>query len=392
MSVPTIVELINHEREFKVLCDGLLRFELGPFIQTYAGSGADGGIDADYIGTIDGRHGRWVFQYKFRSPQAGVRAQRAWLLRLYEAAKGEFDKAGVQGAVGYVLMTNVPMTAGSVAKLRQAWAARFGDAPFVVWDPSQLDPMLKGREHLARSWTGEPEARCREVLAAPLWAWLLEARQRTAAWHNWPLWPLDVAHTQEQVPDGTFRVGFTFRHGYAVEPSTRALDDVARDPQFPFASGTAYPRALEPLRKLRQAIDVLNRAVQRHVEDVELEIVERLPRMTAIEPVEAGQEVVTVLAFCVLESRWGFSTFAARSITESGLFMRGTSRIYDGPELAGAAVVVESMAQDGEHGNVPNDVVRARTAVAMLVEEWWRRLWYVVELGIDAPAEPDAEE
>lgn len=85
MSSAGTIETIEWERDFKVLCDGLLRFELGRLVQTFGSAGSDGGVDAEFCGEIDGESGRWVFQYKFRSPREALSKRRAWLIQRYIA-------------------------------------------------------------------------------------------------------------------------------------------------------------------------------------------------------------------------------------------------------------------------------------------------------------------
>ena len=97
-----IVEHISHERDFKVLCDGLLRFEVGTLVQTYGALGSDKGIDAEFNGEFAGIRGRWVFQYKFLSPHEAPARRRRRLKEIYcpkDPKAGEFLREGVADAM-----------------------------------------------------------------------------------------------------------------------------------------------------------------------------------------------------------------------------------------------------------------------------------------------------
>jgi len=378
-----MIDLIQHEHDFKVTCDGLLRFELGQLVQTYASRGADTGIDAEFVGAIDGVTGRWVFQYKFRSPSEALSARRTWLARRFVGTKSEFDKDGVKGADGYILVTNVPVTVSMVRKLTTAWRkARRGKAPLCVWDPSRLNVMLKGREHLARSWNGQKEARCQQVIVLPAWQWLQSTLAVAANWVNDPLWPLRVESYQWPEPLGAFHNNFAWKYGMRIVPRDAALRSIQADPQFSYAFTIAFPRALELLTAVRQAVDALAQAVLREIDALRDSIVSRLPQLEQLEA-ERRPEVARVLAYCVLENRWGFAMRGLHYFTEGQLVVNAQFLAWQGTRLD-IEGRLDDLVREAPHGNVPEGVVARRAKLAALLQEWWSRLWYVVELGIDA--------
>lgn len=230
----SIVETILTERDFKVACDGLLLLELGPMVQTYAASGADGGIDAEFHGPIAANDGPWIFQYKFSSPSEGVTRRRTQLSRAFLGPTSEFDKKGVKGASGYVLLTNVPVTPQLRSKLEAAWIARRGTKAFVIWDPSRLNVLLKKHSHLARSWSGVREARCHEAIIQPLWGCLQELGQVAAAWSDAPLSPVDIVNTETKMPRPSFNPGFEWEYRVQLGRSqcVAALFAVISQPHF----------------------------------------------------------------------------------------------------------------------------------------------------------------
>src|SRR5688572_27207295 len=205
---PGVIETIEYERDFKIACDGLLKFELGHLVQTFGSTGKDGGVDARFEGIIDAIPGKWIFQYKFRSPHEAIGRRRSWLSVLYistAARKSEFDKDGVADADGYILLTNIPLTVSLVDKLAKEWQRRRPGGHFCAWDPSRLNVLMKGREHLARSWTGLKEGRCRSAIVEPLYKWVEDAIAITGKWEGDPLWPLGIEHFQELTSRPTFQ-------------------------------------------------------------------------------------------------------------------------------------------------------------------------------------------
>jgi len=386
------IDTIEYERDFKVLCDGLLRFELGALLQTFGSDGSDGGVDAQFDGAIEGIPGRWVFQYKFRSPKEAISRRRSWLQQRYVGSKGkpsEFDKKGVKGADGYILLTNIPITAAAVRSLTSEWRKREHDGRFCVWDPSRLDALLKGHEHLARSWSGAKEAHCLQAVIIPLWQWLQAAQAATLNWKFDPLWPLEVQPHQRPVTTGAFHKSIGWTHGLSIVPRTGALHHARSDPQFHYASTIVYRRALQPLQAVLAAVEALGHAILLPVDALRDELVERLPQLQQLRDV-ARAEATRALAYCVLENRWGFPMRGLHSIRDGKLLVHGQYYAWNEPAISDIEGALDGLVRAAPHGEVDAAVTTARVAVEALVQDWWRLLWPVVFFGIDAEPEQTA--
>ena len=61
-------DYIKSKEDFDRFCNLFLKKEVSPFVKVYDAKGRDGGIDADYTGTYEGKDGTWIFQYKFFDP------------------------------------------------------------------------------------------------------------------------------------------------------------------------------------------------------------------------------------------------------------------------------------------------------------------------------------
>lgn len=386
MTPPSPVEGIAHEREFKLLCDGLLPFEFGALVQTFAGSGRDDGVDAEFIGAIDGVEGRWVFQYKFAAPSGGLRDRRNAVEGCFTGKKSEFDKAGVNGCAGYVLLTNVPLTHGMFKRLKEAWAADSARAKgrFAVWDPSRLNGLLKGREYLARSWSGAKEARCRQAIVEPLWRWTCSATRTAADWTGYPLWPLTMVSVQRRRLTPTFNAGFEWDYGMEVTCLSGELDEVMSDPQYALAAGVVYPRALAPVQRVRAALDALAVVLRDELEQMLPSVVAHLPLLASIKDVVQREKVAACLSFCLLELGWGVPANGLHSVRGGRFLFAARWVVYEGEELKEIEPELDALVAARRAIAVPGAVVRAREQLAEAVDDLWRRLWYVVELGIDA--------
>ncbi len=386
MSPTSPVETITHEREFKVLCDGLLPFEFGPPVQTFAGAGRDEGVDAEFTGTIAGVSGRWVFQYKFAAPSGGLRERRGAVERCFLGKQTEFDKPGVEGCAGYILLTNVPFTQGMVKRLKDAWTAAPGrmGRPFAVWDAGALNARLKGREHLARSWSGAKEARCRQAIIEPLWRWTCSAMQTAADWTGYPVWPLAMTSVEERRLTPTFYAGFEWVYAMQIARLTGEIDEVLADPQYGLAAGVAYPRALEPLPRVRAALDVLAAVLSAELGRLRPEIIAALPALARIADERQREQVVDCLNFSVLELGWGVPAKGLHSVRGGRLVVAARWTVYEGEALNEIEPLLDRMVAARRAIPVPDAVLLARQCVAEAVSDLWRRLWYVVELGIGA--------
>lgn len=385
MAVTGAIDTIEWERDFKVLCDGLLRFELGRLIQTFASDGSDGGVDAEFNGTIDQFSGRWVFQYKFRSPKEALSKRRAWLCERYRQTKtrpSEFDRKGVKHADGYVLLTNVPVTTDMLGKLKVEWRTRGHEGPLCVWDPSSLSVLMKGREHLARTWSGAKEARCLRDLMHPLYAWVEAAQCVAGDWSRDPLWPQAFLKFEELVPLRTFQRSFESRPRRLVEPRDTALRLASSHPLFRFAADTAFPRALQPFEAVVEAVSALSSEVMRNIEQVRDEINTRLPQLHVLDD-KTRAEASLLLAYSVLEYRWGFPTRGIHSIQDGRLIVHGQHLVWE-PSIDGIIPVLDELYQAVPHGRVDEGTERARASIVRLLDEWWPLLWQVVAFGVDA--------
>jgi hypothetical protein len=389
MTAP-IVETIQHHREFKTLCDGLLRFELGQLIQTYGSDGSDGGVDAEFKGMIDGISGRWVFQYKFRSPRDSISRRRAWLSQCYRShgkRKSEFDKDGVAAADGYILLTNVPVTVALVDKLSDEWRARQHQGPVCVWDPSRLDALLKVRPYLARSWNGVKEAYCRDHIVLPIWQWLDEASATTANWQHDPLWPLEIKGRQSPFPVRSFSHSFAVRYGVQIVARSGPLLEARVNPQFQYASAIAYPRAMQPFKATLDALRTLSKALGTCIDSLASEMLERMPQLQNLKDA-SRPEIAAALAYCVLGSRWGFPRFSADIV--DGKLMIGTLWASEEPVLAGIKPLLDELVGDAPRKSLDSAVVAARAEVTQCIQDWWMRLWYVSTFHLDAEG-PDTD-
>jgi hypothetical protein len=382
----SIVDTILTWRDFKVACDGLLLHELGPLVQTYAASGPDGGVDADLDGSVGQIKGRWVFQYKFSSPTEGVSRRRSQLRRAYLGPKSEFDKKGVKGAVGYVLVTNIPVTPDMKSKLASAWSDRRGAQSFLIWDPSRLNVLLKEYADLARSWSGVREARCHETVIQPLWAWLQDLGQVVAAWSEAPLFPLDVVNTMTKVPQPTFNPGFGWEYRVILGRSrpVAALFAVRNQPHFSYANEVAFPKALKPLGALLSAINILEKEVRREVSVYRTTILNSVPLVASIEDVRQREDISELLAFCVLEQRWGFAMGGLHGLQNDQLIVRGNIIAWAAPGLSQIESTLDTLVGAPGRGEVPSGVQRARERVGRAWARLAEGLWHAVEIGVDA--------
>lgn len=373
------VDGIVHERDFKVLCDGLLRFELGPCVQTFASAGADQGVDAEFIGTFGGIDGRWVFQYKFRAPSESLSRRRDWLrTRFSDGAKrrSEFRRPGVEGADAYVLVTNIPVTVQLVRTLSESLSAcGLHKTRLLVWDPSRLNALMKGREHLARSWSGIKERRCRERIVLPMWRWLERAVGQVGAPTN--LWPLTTGTASERVRKGSFNDSWDWRYWLTTAVDDDLLRSAMRDPQWEFARHVAYPHALEPLEEVVRSGEVLVEIQREKIEDERNALELACPDVQRAEP----EGLSTWLAYAVLEVRWGLPGSGTHRVLDGRVSLFGRS---DFAAPSGLADILEVRVRQGRAGAPPSEVVEARERFSRAVVRAWNALWYVVELGIDA--------
>ena len=103
-------------------CNLFLKKEVSAFTTVYSAEGRDKGIDAQYNGNYTDRNGEkrsgyWVFQYKFRDLEKGIRYARDSFI---EAAKRDLEKAHKLQCDHYILMTNVCLTSDNTDKIAAA--------------------------------------------------------------------------------------------------------------------------------------------------------------------------------------------------------------------------------------------------------------------------------
>lgn len=296
----------------------------------------------------------------------------------------EFEKEGVKAADGYVLVTNVPVTPALVRKIRDKWMERGHVGPICVWDPSRLNALLKGREHLARSWTGAKEARCREAIVLPLWHWIDQAVRVSTNWMIDPLWPIEVSSHEELHPLPAFQQSLTARYSLQLTPRLDSLERAARDPQFVYAQKVVYPWALQPFDSMQQSVLRLGQIVKRAVDAFVPTIRGRLPQLVTLgnERVEAER----ILAYCVLESRWGYPMRGLHSIKGGRLIAQARYIAWERPGLDDIEPTLDELVAEVPRGLVGKDVEAAREEVAEILGRWWALMWHVVSFGIDAEA------
>jgi hypothetical protein len=268
------VQEIQREPEFKELCDGLLRLEVGPLVQIYAGKGADGGIDASYEGNFADASGRWVFQYKFIHPSTDANRARSRLVDIFipsgKRAKdgGEFAKPGIRGACGYVLLTNVAVTVPLAQRLRDAFIALHPEAKFCIWDPASLNLLLQGHPHLARSRSQAMEELCLEHVINPLWEWLVKSEIQMIGWdrHENTIWPIRFSLKSQHVAVEAFfergEIEYKGQLSYEGPP-------LQADPRvLNYAVRVAFPHALSRLGEYLEALRNLFNAIAECVKEL----------------------------------------------------------------------------------------------------------------------------
>jgi hypothetical protein len=282
------------------------------------------------------------------------------------------------------------VTPAIVQKLSAEWRRRKQKGAFCVWDPSRLNALMKGREHLARSWSGAKEARCLQKIILPAWQWLQEAEAVGLNWSHDPLWPLEIQTYQVPTPVGAFHQNFTWNYRLRIAPRAGALRQIRTDPQFHYASTIAYPRALHPFEDVCKAVETLGKAVRRHVDLLRDELVVRVPQLERIGDAESRHEIVDALAYCVLENQWGFPMRGLHSIRGGRLVIGGRYQAWEEPALPEIEPLLDEMVRAVPHGVVDSSVAKARALVVKRVHEWWRLLWQVVSFGIDAEPESPA--
>lgn len=375
---PALVGDIQDQKQFKELCDGLLRHEFGPFVQTYSGESADQGVDAEYVDADSGE--RWVFQYKF-SKQHAPSARSA----ITSACKTEFRKTGPKGCAAYALLTNVPVTRDWCLKLRDEWTKSGHDGRFVVWGPSTLNPMLKGREFLARSWSGVFVEKCRTDVAERIRIWLDDAVRRTRSWEHDPLWPIRLRQYQLATPVPSVESPLEVRNGVRPKLLIDELIKARAHPLFTYAKTVAFPAAFSSLDSAQGAVESIGALIESHIEQFAPEIQAVFP-LDFVDSAEDRRDIVLALSKVVLEARWGMRTSSSHRISEQDICVEGGLYVHQDPEgrFRGLRKRLDGLVA-AAHQRVPADVVEARHATSIALNAAHAGLWSVAELGIDSP-------
>ena len=148
-------DYIKSVEDFNRFCNLFLKKEVSSFVKIYDAPGRDGGIDADYTGTYKGRHGTWIFQYKFFDPtmdKARARSQLISQMKGGKRKKGELDKANALACNHYVLMTNTLLTAGNKDKIEEAKDEKSYTFSLTCWDAEDLITMTDEFPYLLNSF------------------------------------------------------------------------------------------------------------------------------------------------------------------------------------------------------------------------------------------------
>jgi hypothetical protein len=394
------VQEIQREPEFKELCDALLRLEVGPLVQVYAGKGADGGIDASYVGNFADAMGRWVFQYKFIHPSTDANRARSRLVDIFipsgKRAKdgGEFAKPGIRGACGYVLLTNVAITVPLAQKLRDAFAALHPGSKFGIWDPATLNLMLQSHPHLARSRSQAMEELCLEHVINPLWDWLVTSEARMIDWDRQEntIWPVRFSLRSDRIAVESFfdpcEVEYTGQIGYErpiLQADSRLLSH---------AIGIAFPHALSRLSEYLIALKNLFNAVAECVK--ELAVALRRPQgPLSIFSQEERDRMSLGLACTLLEGAWGFPSHYP--VFDNSRILAYSFYIYEGDKGKIAQTHLEeygkSLRVQYEHGHrLPAKVLEARERLRSVSQTFADALWYPATIGMDAPRDDSEDE
>lgn len=137
--------------DFTAICNALLLFEIGKGVQPFEAPGKDGGIDGSFVGSYNGKQGKWRFQYKFHNVirKAGFQLLKSEVVTEVGNLKGEHY---------FVLMTNVELLPQEFNELKSKFdnkKAAFAPAcEFMLWDGAKLQGLIIGHP-LIRMWIND---------------------------------------------------------------------------------------------------------------------------------------------------------------------------------------------------------------------------------------------
>ena len=145
---------IKSKEDFDRFCNLFLKKEVSSFVTVYGAEGRDKGIDAQYNGNYTDRNGEersgyWVFQYKFRDLEKGIRSARDSFI---QAAKRDLEKAHKLQCDHYVLMTNVLLTSDNTNKIAEAKDQGGYTFSLTCWDAENLITMTDEFPYLLNSF------------------------------------------------------------------------------------------------------------------------------------------------------------------------------------------------------------------------------------------------
>ncbi len=394
MSRRQMVQHVLVESEFKWMCDGLLRLEIGPGLQTFACGVNDGGVDAEYVGDFEGVKGRWVFQYKHATPGRDQAKARADVIKkkyfpTSRKVMPEFKKARVKGCCGYILLTNIEVTVGLVHELREAFVAEHGDRPFRVWDPSTLNQLIQKHPQVAGSHSAALGQMCLDEIVGPLWkqvAWVVSLTQE---WARSPLWPCKVM-TRESRP----KLLRSFKKPLAdpvcewvIFPDTAALDAPSSHWLFDYCATTAFAYSFVEWSAFTKAVKELDDACKAWFGAVRAVIC--APEMGLFPDLSEGdrEQMSWLLAYntITLEHQRERYWYSGGDKRLEGVVHGAQGVIYEGPYLDEVKGGVERLHGHPLAQEVPANVLRAREQLAEVAAKLASGLWYPALLEMDAP-------
>lgn len=147
-------DYIKSKEDFDRFCNLFLKKEVSRFVTVYGAEGRDKGIDAQYNGNYRDinrkeRSGYWVFQYKFRDMEKGIKYARESFI---EAAKRDLEKAHRLQCDHYVLMTNVLLTSDNTNKIAAVKDESGYTFSLTCWDAENLITMTDEFPYLLNSF------------------------------------------------------------------------------------------------------------------------------------------------------------------------------------------------------------------------------------------------
>ena len=147
-------DYIKSKEEFERFCNLFLKKEVSTFVSVYGAEGRDKGIDAQYNGNYKDRNGEersgyWVFQYKFRDMEKGIKYARDSFIT---AAKRDLEKAHKLQCDHYVLMTNVLLTSDNTNKIAEAKDESGYSFSLTCWNAEDLITMTDEFPYLLNSF------------------------------------------------------------------------------------------------------------------------------------------------------------------------------------------------------------------------------------------------